>query len=56
MESYLREIKNIPDSSAATNTLATEQELIQFTIDGLDDDYEGFITTATYFGEGGSYF
>jgi len=26
-----------------------DQELIQYTIDGLDDDYETFITVATYF-------
>ena len=28
----------------------TNQELIPYIVDGLDDDYEAFITATTYFG------
>ena len=50
MDSFLREIKHIFDSLAAINSPLTNQELVQYTLDGLDDQYEVFATTATYFG------
>jgi len=50
MDSFLWEIKNIADSSVAINAPLTDQELVQYTIDGLDYQYEIFITEATYFG------
>jgi len=49
IESYVREIKYITDSVAAIKSPLMDQELIHYTVDGLDDDYETFITTATYF-------
>ncbi|KAJ8450683.1 hypothetical protein Cgig2_021155 [Carnegiea gigantea] len=50
IDSFLREIKNIVDSFTAINSRLTDQELVQYTIDGLDDQYEVFVTDATYFG------
>ena len=50
IDSFLREIKNIFDSLTAINSPLTDQELVQYTIDGLDDQYEVFVTAATYFG------
>lgn len=50
MDAYLREIKVITDSLAAINSPLNDQELIQYTLFGLDQDYESFITAATYFG------
>ena len=38
MDSFLREIKNIFDSLTAINSPLIDQELVQYTIDGLDDD------------------
>lgn len=49
MESYLHEIKDIAYFLAAIYCPLTNQELIQYIVDGLDDDYDNFITTATYF-------
>ena len=37
MNSFLQEIKNIADSLAAINSPLTNQELVRYTIDGLDD-------------------
>ena len=51
MESFLRDIKHIVDSLAAINSPLTDQELIQYTINGLDEQYEIFITAVTYFGQ-----
>ena len=37
MGSFLREIKNIVDSLTTINSLLTNQDLVQYIIDGLDD-------------------
>jgi len=50
MDSFLQEIKNIVYSPATINSPLTDQELVQYTIDGLDDQYEIFVTTTTYLG------
>jgi len=46
----LREVKDVVDSVADINSPLTHQELIPYIVDGLDDDYEAFITATTYFG------
>jgi len=50
MDSFLREIKYIFDSLAAINSPLTNQELVQYTLDGLDDQHEVLATVTTYFG------
>lgn len=50
MDSFLWEIKNIADSLATINSPLTDQELVQYIIDGLDYRYEAFVTAAAYFG------
>lgn len=50
MEAYLWEIKVIADSLAAINAPITNQELVQYTLFGLDSDNESLVTTAAYFG------
>ena len=50
MESHPRDIKDVASSLVAINFPLTEQELIQYTAEGLNDDYEQFITAETYFG------
>lgn len=50
MDPFLREIKNITDSLAAISSPLANQELVQYTIDSLDDQYEVFVTVAAYFG------
>jgi len=37
MEPFLRDVKSIADSLAAINSRITNQELIQYVIDGMDD-------------------
>ena len=43
----LREIKDVVDSLADINSPLMDQELIQYIVDGLDDDYEAFIIANT---------
>ena len=50
MDSFLREIKHISDSFAALNSPLTNQEVVQYPLDGLDDQYEVLATATTYFG------
>jgi len=50
MEAYLREIKVIADSLAAINAPLSDQELMQYTIFGLDGDFDNLVTDAAYFG------
>lgn len=42
-------IKDVGESLAIINSSLMNQELIQYTVDGLDDEYETSITIATYF-------
>jgi len=37
MDSFLRELKNIVDSLVAINSPLTDQELVQYAVDGLND-------------------
>ena len=40
MDAYLCEIKVIADSVAAINSPLSDQEFVQYTLVGLDHDYE----------------
>jgi len=49
IENFLHEIRSFADSLARIGDPLTEQELVELTIFGLDDDYDMFVTTVTYF-------
>ena len=50
MDAYLRGIKAIADSLAANNNPFSDQELVQYTLFGLDHDYNNLVTAVAYFG------
>ncbi|XP_074302516.1 uncharacterized protein LOC141634121 isoform X2 [Silene latifolia] len=49
MEHYLREIKLIVDSLAAINSPVSNQDLLQYVVQGLGSDYETLVTVITQF-------
>lgn len=48
MEDYLRIIKHIADSFASIRTLVSDSDLVQLTLNGLDNDYHTLVTTLSY--------
>ncbi|CAH9137000.1 unnamed protein product [Cuscuta epithymum] len=51
MESYLRDIKNLTDALAATNSPVTDKELLQSTLSGLGPEYKFVTGTVSLFPE-----
>ena len=41
MDDFLRGVKNIADSLAAIQSAMSDMDLIQYTLNTLDSDYEG---------------
>jgi len=50
MEEYLWDIKVITNSLTATANPLSNQELVQYSLFGLDGDFEGLITVVAYYG------
>ena len=48
MEDYLRGIKHIADSLASIRTPVLDLDLVQLTLNGLDEDYHTLVTTLAY--------
>jgi len=48
MEDYLRQIKHIADSLASIRTHVSNIDLVQLTLNGLDEDYHTLVTTLSY--------
>jgi len=48
MEDYLRGTKHIADSLASIRTPVLDLELVQLTLNGLDEDYHNLVTTIRY--------
>ncbi|KAJ8435581.1 hypothetical protein Cgig2_021735 [Carnegiea gigantea] len=48
MEDYLRHIKDVTDSLASIRTPIPDIELVQLTLNGLDEDYHTLVTTLSY--------
>lgn len=48
MEDYLRSIKHIADSLASIWTPIPDNDLVQLTLNGLDEDYHNLVTMLSY--------
>ena len=48
MEDFVMVVKSISDSLAAIQSPVSEMDLIQYTLNGLDLDYDGIVDTLTY--------
>ena len=48
MNDFLRCVKNIADSLAAIQSAISDMDLIQYTLNALDSDYDGFVDALTH--------
>ena len=48
MEDYLQSIKHIADSLASIQTPVSNVDLVQLTLNGLDEDYYNLVATLSY--------
>jgi len=48
MEDYLQSIKHIADSHASIQTPVSNVDLVQLTLNGLDEDYYNLVATLSY--------